>query len=235
VVSGVKPGQSRRIRFVADGTGATITIYNSLATESTNQWKSTPISTGISIGSQFTRLFLDVADPGPAKRRRWDVRAWDFGTGSGRAGNNDRYSPYIQVDYTLPEPPSTGDTGDTKIAISYATITMTKGWVGAATSLYSKGWLNYDLEIIEVQPPDTGDTGVTAVTQASTGGITRHRKRQQLRKKKVTVRVLFRGKTYEKTVYVDPDISITAKNVKVSRAKGGGLDIKIFVDDVEIE
>jgi len=127
-------------------------------------------------------------------------------------------------------------TGDTRILLSYPTITMTKGWLGAATSLYSKGWLNYDLQIVEITG-DTGTTGVTAVPGFPSGGSSRfdstRKKVQQLRKKKIIVRVLYNGKLYEESVVVDEDVKITAKNVKVYKTKNG-IDIEIYVDNIKI-
>jgi hypothetical protein len=110
------------------------------------------------------------------------------------------------------------------VSICYAGITSSKGWLGAATSLYSKGWLNYDIEIISVPIPRT------------TGPARRDKPRRQhrLRKKRITVRVTFSGETYERTVIVAQDVSITAQNVQLQKS-GDQVEVIIQVDGIILD
>lgn len=117
---------------------------------------------------------------------------------------------------------------------SFPDILYSKGWLGAATSLYSKGWLNYDIEIEEgpVVPPEL-EPGIVV---PGTGGSsrTRPRRKQKLRKKRITVRVHFSGNTYEKTVIVAPNVNITTANVSVEKS-GDQLEIRIKVGDIFLD
>ena len=42
--------------------------------------------------SNYVTVYLDTF-------RTWEIRSWDYGTGSGISNNDDRYSPYIVIEY----------------------------------------------------------------------------------------------------------------------------------------
>ena len=227
------PKLSQHRLFSISPDNSSFTAFYSNTTKLLSGWKSHQLTSGETQNINTTGLTWikqSVNDPGGTKFRTWEIRSWDYGTGSSISNNDDRYSPYLEIDYEYIQ--STGETGTTNICISYPTITMTKGWLGAATSLYSKGWLTCDIEIIEILPP-SGDTGDHIV---GFGSSRDYKRKQKLRKKKIIVKVFLDGKTYEKSAYVNEDVKITANNVFVTKDKEtGDVSIKIIVNGVEID
>jgi hypothetical protein len=111
---------------------------------------------------------------------------------------------------------------------NHASITVTKGWIGAATFIYSRGILNYDIEIIDIPYVEPEESHV------GTGGSSRLRTRTHNKlqiHKKVTVRVAFAGDIYERTVVVAQDVNITAENVEVTKT-ADQVKIKIKFGDM---
>ena len=94
-----KISNSRRIKLSSNNSNY-VTVYLDTGTFSSG-WKSHQLTS-----SEFEKLSgssawinFEVDDPGGANFRTWEIRSWDYGTGSGISNNDDRYSPYIVIEY----------------------------------------------------------------------------------------------------------------------------------------